>query len=57
LVADCAHTTAVVARFLALLELYREGAITFDQQDALGVLRVRCGGERPIQLASDEEWT
>jgi segregation and condensation protein A len=31
----------VVGRFLALLELYREGVLAFDQAAALSELRVR----------------
>jgi segregation and condensation protein A len=44
LVADCASTLEVVARFLALLELYREGSVAFDQAAALAELRVRWTG-------------
>ena len=44
LVADCEHIYEVVARFLALLELYREGLVGFDQGDPLGELRVRWTG-------------
>lgn len=40
LVADTDKRTVVVARFLALLDLYREGRITFEQSDALGPLIV-----------------
>jgi len=40
LCADCTSTLEVVARFLALLELYREGLVEFDQQVALGELTV-----------------
>jgi segregation and condensation protein A len=47
LVADCTHTIEVVARFLGLLELYREGAVAFDQAAALAELHVRwIGGEQ-----------
>jgi segregation and condensation protein A len=43
---DCDGTLEVVARFLALLELYREGVLSFDQVEALGELHVRwVGGE------------
>jgi segregation and condensation protein A len=46
LVSDCEQTIEVVARFLALLELYREGVVAFDQVAALAELRVRwTGGE------------
>ena len=44
LVADCTITLEVVARFLALLELYRDGAVAFDQAAALAELRVRWTG-------------
>ena len=44
LVADCEHTLEVVARFLALLDLYREAVLAFDQEDPLGELRVRWLG-------------
>ena len=37
-------TLEVVARFLALLELYREGLVAFDQVDALDELTVRWTG-------------
>jgi len=48
LTADCHTTLEVVARFLALLELYREGLVSFDQVQALGELTVRwTGGEQP----------
>ena len=46
LTADCAGTLEVVARFLGLLELYREGLVSFEQVEALGDLHVRwTGGE------------
>ncbi|MEV6535534.1 segregation/condensation protein A, partial [Streptomyces sp. NPDC051639] len=44
LVADTTDTLTVVARFLALLELYREKAVTLDQEEALGDLLVRWTG-------------
>jgi segregation and condensation protein A len=44
LVADCEHTLEVVARFLALLDLYCEAVVAFDQVDALGELHVRWLG-------------
>jgi segregation and condensation protein A len=46
LVEDTDDTLTVVARFLALLELYREKAVALDQETALGELIVRwTGGE------------
>jgi segregation and condensation protein A len=44
LCADCQTTLEVVARFLALLELYREGMVGFEQVQALGELTVRWTG-------------
>lgn len=44
LVDDCEHTLEVVARFLALLDLYRQATVAFDQADPLGELRVRWTG-------------
>ncbi|GHF41117.1 segregation/condensation protein A [Streptomyces mashuensis] len=45
LTADAPDTLTVVARFLALLELYRERAVALDQGEALGTLTVRWTGE------------
>ncbi|MFC5289995.1 segregation and condensation protein A [Actinokineospora guangxiensis] len=44
LTSDCEHTMEVVARFLALLELYREATVLFEQADPLGELRVEWTG-------------
>ncbi|GAB2949038.1 hypothetical protein GCM10023080_004670 [Streptomyces pseudoechinosporeus] len=44
LVEDTDDTLTVVARFLALLELYREKAVALDQEEALGELLVRWTG-------------
>nr|WP_321575361.1 ScpA family protein [Oerskovia douganii] len=44
LVADAGETIVVVARFLALLELFREGLVAFEQVEALGELTVRWTG-------------
>ncbi|MFC9862961.1 MULTISPECIES: segregation and condensation protein A [unclassified Streptomyces] len=52
---DAPDTLTVVARFLALLELYREKAVTLDQEEALGDLLVRwCGGEGAEPAVTDE---
>ncbi|MCW2682167.1 MAG: chromosome segregation and condensation protein ScpA, partial [Blastococcus sp.] len=46
--ADCGHTLEVVARFLALLELYRQQLVVFEQLTPLGELHVRwTGGPQP----------
>lgn len=42
---DCDTTLLVVARFLALLEIYRDGVVLFDQPVPLGELHVRWVGE------------
>jgi segregation and condensation protein A len=56
LVADCQTTLEVVARFLALLELYRENLISFDQIQALGELTVRwtAADDARVELDFDE---
>ena len=56
LCADCQSTLEVVARFLALLELYREGLVEFDQMTALGELTVRWIGDDAagLEIAIDE---
>lgn len=46
LTADCSSTLEVVARFLALLDLFREGVLAFEQLEAFGDLQVRWTGER-----------
>ncbi|WP_373321807.1 segregation and condensation protein A [Micromonospora okii] len=51
LCADCEVTLEVVARFLALLELYREGLVAFVQEQALEELTVRWTG--PAEGATD----
>ncbi|MEV7203028.1 segregation and condensation protein A [Streptomyces griseoluteus] len=55
LVADTEDTLTVVARFLALLELYREKAVALEQETALGTLLVRwTGGETAAPAVTDE---
>ncbi|MFJ3257865.1 segregation/condensation protein A [Streptomyces sp. NPDC086771] len=52
---DAPDTLTVVARFLALLELYREKAVVLDQDEALGELLVRwAGGEGAEPVVTDE---
>ncbi|MGC4878522.1 segregation and condensation protein A [Micromonospora sp. DT43] len=51
LCADCEATLEVVARFLALLELYREGLVAFVQEQALEELTVRWTG--PVDGETD----
>ncbi|WP_166023502.1 segregation and condensation protein A [Streptomyces chilikensis] len=56
LVADTDDTLTVVARFLALLELYREKAVALEQETALGELLVRWTGDEdgPRPVVTDE---
>lgn len=44
LVSDCEHSIEVVARFLALLDLYKEDVIAFQQEEALAELHVQWTG-------------
>ncbi len=55
LVADAPDRLTTVARFLALLELFREGAVAFDQVVPLGELSVRwTGGDQTDVEVVDE---
>jgi segregation and condensation protein A len=54
LTADSRSTMEVVARFLALLELYRQQRVVFEQLTALGELSVRWTGGS-VAAASDED--
>jgi segregation and condensation protein A len=59
LTADCAGTYEVVARFLAVLELYREGRVTVDQLTPLGELFVTWSaapGDQNAAPAGGAEW-
>ena len=58
LIADCTETVEVVARFLALLELYREGHVAFEQIVPLGDLQCRWTGldAAAPSLAAVEEY-
>jgi segregation and condensation protein A len=54
LTSDCDHTLEVVARFLALLELYRQQRVVFEQLTPLGELHVRwTGGDLPATEDDD----
>ena len=51
---DAPNTLVVVGRFLALLELYRDGVVTFEQAAALGELSVRwVGPDDEAEAAAD----
>ena len=55
LVADARDSLVVVGRFLALLELYREGQVAFDQVAALGELTVHWTGSATgdVEVSTD----
>ncbi|MEU2026867.1 ScpA family protein [Streptomyces sp. NPDC016469] len=53
---DAPDTLTVVARFLALLELYREKAVALDQDVALGELMVRWAGEAGAEPVVTDEF-
>ncbi|GAA3083354.1 segregation and condensation protein A [Streptosporangium carneum] len=55
LTSDCAGTFEVVARFLAVLELYREAAVSFEQLEPLGDLHVTWTGsdDGDVTVADD----
>jgi segregation and condensation protein A len=66
LVSDAENTMVIVARFLALLDLYRQGVLRFDQVMALGELQITWTGsdfgevevthefDIPVLLGDDE---
>jgi len=58
LVAACTNTMEVVARFLGLLNLYREAVVVFDQPEPLGELAVRWTGDADTSagVITDEEY-
>ncbi len=56
LVSDADSTLVIVARFLALLELFREAAIAFDQEEALGELTVRWTGSDEGEVGLSDEF-
>ncbi len=57
--AGCAGMYEVVARFLALLELYRQSVVTFEQEQPLGELNVHWAGgdedEVDVDVTDDYE--
>ena len=50
---DSPDTLTTVARFLSLLELFREGAVAFDQVTPLGELTVRWTGGDDVERVRD----
>jgi len=56
LVADAENTLVVVARFLALLDLYRHGVLRFDQVVALSELQISWTGSDSGEIEAGEEF-
>ncbi|MEV0946823.1 segregation/condensation protein A [Rhodococcus sp. NPDC049939] len=56
LVSECEATVEIVARFLALLELYREQSVAFEQPEPLGELLVSWTGEGTTAPVSEEDY-
>ena len=56
LIGDSDSTLVVVARFLALLELYREGVLRFEQVMALGELHITWTGTLEGVVAVSDEF-
>ena len=56
LIQDAETTMVVVARFLALLDLYRQGALRFEQVMALGDLQISWVGSDEGDVSATDEF-
>lgn len=56
LVADADSTLLIVARFLALLELFHQSVIAFEQTEALGELMVQWTGHDDGEIGVSDEF-
>jgi segregation and condensation protein A len=56
LISDASSVLVVVARFLALLELYREGVVRFEQVIALGELAITWTGSAEGEVEVSDEF-
>ena len=56
LISDADSTLVVVARFLALLDLYRQGVLRFDQVVALGELQISWTGTDSGEIEVTDEF-
>jgi len=56
LIADADNTLVVVARFLALLDLYRQGVLRFEQVIALGELQISWTGSLEGEVEVTDEF-
>ena len=56
LVSGADSTMVIVARFLALLDLYRQGALRFEQLVALGELQISWTGSEEGEIETTDEF-
>ena len=56
LISDADNTLVVVARFLALLDLYRQGVLRFEQVAALGELQISWTGSLEGEVEVTDEF-
>lgn len=56
LISDASSTMVVVARFLAVLELYREGVVRFEQVIALGEIAITWTGSAAGEIEVSDEF-
>ena len=56
LISDADSTLVVVARFLALIDLYRQGVLRFDQVMALGELQISWTGSDSGEIEATDEF-
>lgn len=56
LIADSASTLVVIARFLSLLDLYRQGVLRFEQVAALGDLQITWTGSLEGEVEVSDEF-
>ena len=56
LIADADSTLVIVARFLSLLELYREGVVRFEQVISLGELQITWVGTAEGEVKVSDEF-
>lgn len=56
LIADADSTAVIVARFLALLDLYRQGVLRFDQVIAMGELQISWTGSLEGEVEITDEF-
>lgn len=56
LISDAESTVVIVARFLALLDLYRQGVLRFDQVIAMGELQISWTGSLEGEVEVSDEF-